>query len=272
VDREGDIVNSIGGVPTFVDPASLPVKFGETKTFTYERGNRSYRLHSEPLPTDTTQPVGAILVGEDITSALASVADQDRFNTALVGGVITVTALTAFVFATNRARRRRSTVAIEEALQIGESKTVEFKSTYYWDASKGKNNDECRLNVLRSIAGFLNADGGTLFIGVAQNDNGECSVCGISADLAASNGDQDALRLKLASQVAERIGSPFSRFVTDRIEDVGGKLVWIVEVEPANEPVWVRWDNRRRYFVREGPRTSELDSESTYRYIKNKWG
>jgi len=28
----------------------------------------------------------------------------------------------------------------------------------------------------------------------------------------------------------------------------------------------------RRFFVREGPKTTDLDNESTWHYIKNKWG
>jgi hypothetical protein len=272
VDQQGDIANTIGGVPMYVDVASLPVRFGETKAFLHQVGDRTYRLLAQPVPTKALQPAAMILVGKDVTALMAGVADQDRFNTSLVGVVIAITGIAAFAFAAHRARLRHTPVGLNEALSVGESKTVEFKSTYFWDTSKGKNNDECRLNVLRAIAGFLNADGGTLFIGVAQDDTRHADVCGISGDLNATGGDKDSLRLKLASQIAERIGSPFSRFVSDRIEDIDGKSVWIVDVQPGDEPAWVRWDNRRRYFVREGPRTSELDSESTYRYIKNKWG
>ena len=39
------------------------------------------------------------------------------------------------------------------------------------------------LNTLKSIAGFLNTKGGTLFIVVEEDKSGERNVCGISEDL-----------------------------------------------------------------------------------------
>ncbi len=149
---------------------------------------------------------------------------------------------------------------------------MEFKSTYHWDPDKGRAIDERRLAILRAIAGFLNADGGTLFIGVQQDNSGQANVRGLREDLELASNNQDELRLRLASQIADRIGSQFSRFVTDRIEQVNGKHCWVVEVKGGPEPAYVRWDKGKRFCVREGPRTSDLDIETAHRYIKNKWG
>jgi hypothetical protein len=34
---------------------------------------------------------------------------------------------------------------------------------------------------------------------------------------------------------------------------------------------FVRWKDKPHFYVREGPRTSELNVESAAQYIKNKW-
>jgi type I restriction enzyme R subunit len=43
---------------------------------------------------------------------------------------------------------------------------VEFKSTARWDLRDGKPNKAMEDAVVKTIAGFLNTDGGTLLIGI----------------------------------------------------------------------------------------------------------
>ena len=55
---------------------------------------------------------------------------------------------------------------ISELIAIGESSRVEFKSSARWDYIQNKTIKERELDVIRAVAGFLNADGGTLLIGI----------------------------------------------------------------------------------------------------------
>jgi predicted HTH transcriptional regulator len=133
-----------------------------------------------------------------------------------------------------------------------------------------------RLDTLKSIAGFLNAKGGTLFIGVTE-DTDPPSVRGIDEDLKFAGGSKDALQRVLRDLITTRIGSEFSPSITDRLEEANGKLYWVVVVEESPVPAFVRWHpvgekEQRKFYVREGPKTSDLDNESTWHYIKNKWG
>jgi len=77
----------------------------------------------------------------------------------------------------------------------------------------------------------------------------------------------------LRDLIATRIGSVFSALVTDWFEETQGKLCWRVDVERSpNDPAFLSWKAQKKFYVREGPRTNDLDNESTYHYIKNKWG
>src|ERR1700736_4234749 len=66
-----------------------------------------------------------------------------------------------------------------ELIKRGESKTLEFKSTLRWNLKEDRRDDKAITHaVLKTIAAFLNTDGGDLLVGVA--DDG--SIIGIERD------------------------------------------------------------------------------------------
>jgi hypothetical protein len=66
-----------------------------------------------------------------------------------------------------------------ELIKRGESKTLEFKSTLRWSLKENRKDDKGVTHaVLKTVAAFLNTEGGDLLIGVA--DDG--SVVGIEHD------------------------------------------------------------------------------------------
>jgi predicted HTH transcriptional regulator len=66
------------------------------------------------------------------------------------------------------------------------------------------------LDTLKSIAGFLNTKGGSLFIGVEEDKAMAVKVCGINEDLRLNGGSRDKLQRKLRDLITERIGAKFS--------------------------------------------------------------
>ena len=63
-------------------------------------------------------------------------------------------------------------------LSAGEGERIEFKTYARWDIQLGRVNRALEEAVARTIAGFLNHDGGTLLIGVTDAGN----VAGLEAD------------------------------------------------------------------------------------------
>ena len=58
----------------------------------------------------------------------------------------------------------------EELIKRGESKTLEFKSTLRWSLKEDRQDDKGVTHaVLKTIAAFLNTEGGDLLIGVADD-------------------------------------------------------------------------------------------------------
>ena len=58
---------------------------------------------------------------------------------------------------------------IVDLIKRGESAELEFKSSARWDMKENKKNKEMEQVIVKTVAAFLNSDGGTLLIGVADD-------------------------------------------------------------------------------------------------------
>lgn len=153
---------------------------------------------------------------------------------------------------------------IREVIKRGESATLEFKSTLQWDVRQEKKAKYLRHEVLKTVAAFLNSEGGLLVVGV--EDDG--TVLGLKEDLRLAGGDRDALEQLFTNLFNEYIGPEFSPFVKPRFEEVEGHVVAAIEVDQAPEPAFVRWEGEKQFFVRLGNTTRSLDSEETLKFIQ----
>lgn len=272
----GELKSAWGGVPLRTDMSALPAPSDHVKRVVLN-GN-PYLLYFRPIVDKQNHEVGTIIVPKDMSLEEQALRSQDRFNLWTVGitGALAVATVLALILRELLSQTKE--VTLEEALKAGESRTIEFKSTFQWDVVQSKQVEERRLDTLKSIAGFLNAGGGTLFIGVAEGETKSPVVRGISEDLNLMGGSRDKLQRLLRDQITTRIGPEFSPFISDRFETTGERLYWIIVVKESPEPAFVRWKTRgeskeqTRFFVREGPKTSDLDNERTWHYIRNKWG
>ena len=60
-------------------------------------------------------------------------------------------------------------IAIEDLVEIGESDEIEFKSTLRFNLHTGEKDSRMEFACVKTIAGFLNRDGGSLVIGVGDD-------------------------------------------------------------------------------------------------------
>ena len=155
---------------------------------------------------------------------------------------------------------------VEQLIALGESFTLEFKSSLQFDVAHGKQNPALRGSVLKTIAAFLNSEGGTLVIGV--EDPG--TVCGIEADLHLLGNSRDKFEQLVSSLVVEHLGGgilPYCRF---RFEEVEGKTVYVVDVDPSAEPVFTKTGKGRVFHVRVSNTTRLLVIAEALRYIESR--
>ncbi len=158
----------------------------------------------------------------------------------------------------------------DELIKRGESKTLEFKATLRWNLRENKQDDKAITHaVLKTIAAFLNTEGGDLLIGVA--DNG--AIVGIEHDRLESD---DTFMRHLAQVVRNGLGDRASTCIDPKTQVVQGKTVCLVSCQRSPEPVFLKWNGAEEhpdgdFYVRSGPGTVKLNPESAREYIRTRF-
>jgi type I restriction enzyme R subunit len=158
----------------------------------------------------------------------------------------------------------------EELIKAGESKTLEFKSTLRWSLKEDRQDDKGVTHaVLKTIAAFLNTEGGDLLIGVA--DDG--AIIGVEKDQLESD---DKFMRHLAQVVRNGLGDRAGTCIDPKTQIVHERAVCVVSCQRSPEPVFLRWKGLETapegdFFVRSGPGTVKLSPESAREYIRTRF-
>ncbi|GBE58377.1 divergent AAA domain protein [bacterium BMS3Abin01] len=156
------------------------------------------------------------------------------------------------------------TPSIDDLIADGESSEVEFKATMRVNLHTGQKDPRMELAILRTIAGFLNASGGTLMIGITDDGTAQ----GIDADGFAN---EDKMSLHLVNLVKNRMGATLMTYVHPRFEDYNSSRVMVIDCSAANAPVFVKDGNVERFYIRTGPSTTELSASQTQEFIQRRF-
>ena len=151
----------------------------------------------------------------------------------------------------------------------GENAEVEFKSSLRWDRREDRVNKALEGAVVKTLAGFLNADGGTLLIGV--DDAG--APLGLSADYdTLRKPDRDGFELHLRQIVERDLGeAAAASFLTVNFHEIDGEDVCQVTTEPSDHPIYVEQPNQAIFYVRSGNATKALPLNEAVTYIGHRW-
>ena len=173
-------------------------------------------------------------------------------------------------------RPQRATLA--ELVGAGESALVEFKSTARVNLHTGKRDDRMELVVAKTICAFLNADGGSLVIGV--DDFGR--PLGLAADFAtlkAPDADRfelwlrDHLTTSLGQNAAAMVEVDFGTLPGAEPEADGGVLVCRLSCRPSPRAVYLRPGRNAapELWVRTGNSTRQLGVDEATEYAMHRW-
>lgn len=122
--------------------------------------------------------------------------------------------------------------------------------------------------MLKTLAGYMNGNGGTLLIGVA--DDG--SVAGLEHDYATlKKSDRDGFEQALMTAVATKLGGDACHFVQMVFQSLDNKDVCRVIVAPGHRPVYVKDGDSPRLYVRAGVSTRELNVQEAINYTVARW-
>ena len=162
-------------------------------------------------------------------------------------------------------------ISVEERILSGESESQEFKKSARWSFNTD-NKFKSEMIIVKTVAGFLNRNGGSLFIGVAD----DCSIVGLEADYETlSKSNPDGYELFLSQLISNSISGPANASCRIIFHELNGKDVCEIQVSPSPQPVFSSTPGNPKmhteFWLREGNRTVQYMGEKQALYIKHHW-
>jgi hypothetical protein len=286
IDDRGRVRFAIGGIPLrLVEYPTSPIQEVEEVP---GRSARPYALLSIPFISVSGKTVGTITAFEELapqpwfSSSAWLVNIPSSLALALLGTLIGIRYIPD---------EFRPEELLVDALQRGESPTVEFKESLRWDLWKtsadqpsdpGKSAEQKAVGeatAIKTVAGFLNSRlGGTLIIGVADDRK----VVGLDRDYRslAKPGEgpialakqQDRFQLHLRNLLGSRISRDLGNLcIAMTIVSRDGKDVCVIHVNPSPTAVYVADPKPKAFYLRVGASTVGLDVEEAVAYCRERW-
>lgn len=157
---------------------------------------------------------------------------------------------------------------IKSIILSGETAKVEFKSTLRYNINAKKNDPNIELASFKTIAGFLNSDGGTLFIGVDDSSQ----ILGLDLD---NFPNTDKFQLHFWNIFRQALGAETSDLVKAEIVAIEEKTIFQVTCKASNHPIFLKWkmsgesNHQEIFYVRAGPQTELLNTKQVIVYIQD---
>ena len=155
-------------------------------------------------------------------------------------------------------------VDLIDMIRDGESDTVEFKSALRTNLHTNKIDKSIEHDILRTLTGFLNTDGGTLVIGVS--DDGK--PVGIDVD---NFPNADRMSLHLTNIVNARMGPNSMTLIHTNFDDFEDSRVLVANCQRSPSEVFLKDGNAQRFYIRTGPSTTELTGSDMVEYVDQRF-
>ncbi|OQB47614.1 MAG: Modification methylase TaqI [bacterium ADurb.Bin157] len=142
----------------------------------------------------------------------------------------------------------------------GESHNLEFKETLEWDVRQNQHAAYLNKESLKTINAFLNTDGGTLLLGVA--DNGQ--IMGLERDLRhVHRNNLDGFELKLRNLIRDHLNPSPNNHVQINFTELAGGTICRVDVRPS--ATVTHFGNE--VFIRDGNGSRKLEGRALTEWI-----
>ena len=159
--------------------------------------------------------------------------------------------------------------SVEHLIASDEKRSVEFKETARWDVREQKKNKLMEEIVAKTVAGFANALGGTLLIGV-HDDN---YAVGLVDDLAlVKPPNMDGYVNWLDTMFDNQFGFVAAEKLQIKTANIDGHDVCRVDVPASSTPVWSSYKGEQQLFVRRNNSTRAVPAKDVDHFIRERFG
>jgi type I restriction enzyme, R subunit len=226
----------------------------------YDDGGSVYEPSGGQGEVATVPPAVAASGPIDVDAVTAAVVEEIKGDPAFAGRVAEQL----------RGRDAFFAVPSEELIAREEAFDVEFKATARWNLREECKDKRMEDAVVKTVAGFLNADGGTLLIGVADDGH----VVGLDFDfplVKPANGD--GLVNWLTTHLINALMHPAVARTKARVEQLDGDQICRVDVARSSIPVRARMsDGSEAFWVRMNNTSRKLPEIEIAKYVRQRWG
>lgn len=161
-------------------------------------------------------------------------------------------------------------LGVRALIEGGESAAVEFKSTARLNRHTRTRDEEITWAVIKTIAAFMNTNGGTLILGV--DDHGQ--PVGIELDYPLVKGrDRDGWERWLTTAIKNALGPVPATDLSVHFCTLDDRQIARVDVRPSAEPVFASRKGKEQqiFFARLNNATEELSGPDLLSYREKHW-
>ena len=146
-----------------------------------------------------------------------------------------------------------------------ESTVHEYKSTLRLDLKTKKHEKYITFDVLKTIAAFLNTEGGTLVIGVTDNKN----VIGLEVETKNIDEWSRCLVDNIRDKIDKKFMETYIKLETKKYKNLTIGILYCQKL-PKSEQAFLEDKNRKELFVRTHASTKKLDPKDLVDWIKTR--
>jgi type I restriction enzyme, R subunit len=158
---------------------------------------------------------------------------------------------------------------IDELITNDEDSAVEFKSTARWDIQLEQRSPVIEDAIVKTVAAFLNTDGGTLLIGVGPDG----SILGLQYDyLHVKPPNGDGFVNWLTTHLANTLGAAAVMRTRSRVVSHNGFELCRLDVARSSRPIWAKTSkSERQFFVRMNNSSRVMPDAELAAYVGDRW-
>ncbi|MCE7990961.1 MAG: hypothetical protein HEP71_03240 [Roseivirga sp.] len=163
--------------------------------------------------------------------------------------------------------KEKPELALMREISQGENLRLEFKESARWNRFNKEADGNIIRKILQELVAFMNSEyAGKIIIGVA--DDG--TITGLEEDFKAANprkNNEDGYNLFLSASIQDKLGSQAIGLYDISFMDLEGKTVCIIEVKPAEKPIFLGQD----FYIRSGTEARKQAVKDAFTYIQDRF-
>ncbi|MCL5028973.1 MAG: ATP-binding protein [Bacteroidetes bacterium] len=163
--------------------------------------------------------------------------------------------------------KRKSKINLMDLINEGENFHIEFKSSLRWDYKEAKMNKSLEFEVIRSVAAFLNSEGGYLLIGVDDNKK----ILGLEKDFSTLQKNScDGFQLHFNNLLNTQFGKNIHQFIRIYFNPIDGKTVCLVKILKSTIPQFLKKE-KELFTIRINGASQNLNTKEAVEYAVTHW-